>query len=405
MAQPRLFDDLLPPLSTEEFEALRADIKENGVLHPVFVDEDGNVLDGRHRLKIDPDAKRKVIRGLTDAEKQAFVFRCNFVRRNLSPAQKDEARRKMRDVAKSLREEDAKKWTQAKVATALGIERSTVSRWFDTTSVKSHNGSKPQPDARVKVNPAKRPEIAAAVKSGKPQAQVAADLGVSQQAVSKIVREETKKAEVKAQREQAAKQREGNCGVIAGDFRVGMLGEEDESIDLILTDPPYDEGSAELYREIAAIAAHKLVKGGWLLAYTGQFHLPAVVKAFAETDGLEYGWTFAVVHAGGDQRIRKYKLLNGWKPVVAAFKPPLQVDWEWFRDVVSGGKEKDSHEWQQAESEAAHFIERLCPKFGMVVDPCCGSGTTLAAAKSLDRKWLGFEMNAEHVETARNRLQ
>lgn len=141
-----------------------------------------------------------------------------------------------------------------------------------------------------------------------------------------------------------------------------------------------------------------------MLSYSGQFHLKPVLHLLSTAGDLQYGWTFAVLHAGGDQRIRKLKLLNGWKPIVAVYRPPLQIDWEWFRDVVSGGKEKDSHEWQQAESEAAHFIDRLCPKHGLVVDPFCGSGTTLAAAKKLGRRWLGVEVDEAHVETARSRV-
>lgn len=404
--------DLLPPLSTEEFDALKADIAANGVLHAVFVDEDGNVLDGRHRLKIDPNAPRKVIKGLSDAEKEAFVFRANFVRRNLSPAQKDEARRKMKATAQRLRESDAKHWTQKRVAETLGVGIETVSRWLradNTTNSHSGNGStapatpapKPQPDARVKINPAKKPEIAAAVAAGKSQAQVAADLGVSQQAVSKIVREESKKAEVKQEREQAAKSRKHDCGVIHGDFRTAVM--EDGSIDLIFTDPPYDDGAIQLYGDIAKLAASKLVKGGWLLAYTGQAHLPQVVQTMADA-GLQYAWTFCVIHSGGDLRFRKFKLQNGWKPILAFYKPPLAVTWEWFKDVVSGGKEKSDHPWQQAVAEAEHFISRLCPKGGLVFDPCCGSGTSLLAAKSSGCRWLGYEISEEHVETARSRL-
>lgn len=405
------FHDLLPPLSSEEFAALKADIKEHGVLHPVFVDENGEVLDGRHRLKIDPDAKRKVVRGLTPAEKAAFVLRCNFVRRNLSPDQKAEARRKMKDVAKALREEDAKKWTLKKVAEALGIHLDTVSGWF-TTNSESRNGSnghanghapKRKPDARVKVPSERKAEIAARVESGEPQAQVAADIGVSQQAVSKIVNAERKAENAKAERADAAKRIDGDCGIIHGDFRTGLLGVEDGSLDLVFTDPPYDQEAAKLYADLAAAALPKLRPGGWLLAYSGQAHLPQVLSGMAAS-GLEYAWTFCCLHAGGDTRFRKFKLHNGWKPIVAFYKPPLSVTWDWFKDVVSGGREKDSHEWQQAESEAAHFIEQLSSTGGIVCDPFCGSGTTLAAAKKLGRRWIGFEVEKEHVDTARLRL-
>jgi ParB-like chromosome segregation protein Spo0J len=39
----------MPPLSDDEFTALVADIRQNGVRYPVLVDEDGYILDGIHR--------------------------------------------------------------------------------------------------------------------------------------------------------------------------------------------------------------------------------------------------------------------------------------------------------------------------------------------------------------------
>ena len=44
-------------------------------------------------------------------------------------------------------------------------------------------------------------------------------------------------------------------------------------------------------------------------------------------------------------------------------------------------------------------------KSGIVLDPFCGSGTTLVVASKLKRKYLGFEINPDYVEIARRRLQ
>ena len=120
---------------------------------------------------------------------------------------------------------------------------------------------------------------------------------------------------------------------------------------------------------------------------------------------LTYGWVFVVQHTGGDIRFRKFKLLNKWKPIVGFFKPPLSVWWEWVRDLVSGGKEKDIHPWQQAIGEARHFIHALSPKGGLVCDPFAGSGTTCLAAKELERQWVAFEKDQDTVRKARERLR
>jgi len=40
----------------------------------------------------------------------------------------------------------------------------------------------------------------------------------------------------------------------------------------------------------------------------------------------------------------------------------------------------------------------------IVLDPFCGSGSTLIAAKSAGREYLGFEVDAEAVKVAKERL-
>ena len=43
---------VLPSMPPEQFEALKADIAERGVLVPIDVDEDGHILDGHHRYRV-----------------------------------------------------------------------------------------------------------------------------------------------------------------------------------------------------------------------------------------------------------------------------------------------------------------------------------------------------------------
>jgi DNA modification methylase len=50
------------------------------------------------------------------------------------------------------------------------------------------------------------------------------------------------------------------------------------------------------------------------------------------------------------------------------------------------------------------LVGACCPPGGVVLDPCCGSGTTLVAAKGLGREWVGCDLRPEAVELARQRL-
>lgn len=51
------------------------------------------------------------------------------------------------------------------------------------------------------------------------------------------------------------------------------------------------------------------------------------------------------------------------------------------------------------------LVGACCPLGGTVLDPCCGSGTTLAAAARLGRRALGFDLNQNAVELSTARLR
>ncbi len=51
------------------------------------------------------------------------------------------------------------------------------------------------------------------------------------------------------------------------------------------------------------------------------------------------------------------------------------------------------------------LIGACCPPGGTVLDPCCGSGTTLVAAKNLNRHAIGFDQNPDACEITMDRLK
>ncbi len=64
----------------------------------------------------------------------------------------------------------------------------------------------------------------------------------------------------------------------------------------------------------------------------------------------------------------------------------------------------NTHPAQYPEPLAEWIIKLLCPKGGLVVDPFCGSGTTLVAAYRLERRWAGCDLVQEYLDIARRRL-
>ncbi len=51
------------------------------------------------------------------------------------------------------------------------------------------------------------------------------------------------------------------------------------------------------------------------------------------------------------------------------------------------------------------LIKLLTKENDLVIDPFCGSGTTCVVAKSLNRRYIGIEINPQYVELSKQRLQ
>jgi ParB-like chromosome segregation protein Spo0J len=90
--EPHPFSKMFPPISQEDFDKLVADIKDNGLHHPV-VRYQGKILDGNNRYRACGQAgvepKFADFEG-TDAQAQAYVISANIHRRHLSLEQRRE---------------------------------------------------------------------------------------------------------------------------------------------------------------------------------------------------------------------------------------------------------------------------------------------------------------------------
>jgi site-specific DNA-methyltransferase (adenine-specific) len=79
----------------------------------------------------------------------------------------------------------------------------------------------------------------------------------------------------------------------------------------------------------------------------------------------------------------------------------------WYYSRVAGTfKERQGwHGCQMPEQLLGRIIKACSNKGDLVLDPFTGSGTTLAVAKKLGRRYLGFEVSSDYVKRARKRLR
>ena len=86
---------VMPDLTAEEYEELKADIAKRGVMVPIEYDEQGNVLDGLVGFVVCKELGiaeyPKVIRaGMTEEEKRTHARKLNMARRQLNREQRRE---------------------------------------------------------------------------------------------------------------------------------------------------------------------------------------------------------------------------------------------------------------------------------------------------------------------------
>jgi site-specific DNA-methyltransferase (adenine-specific) len=77
----------------------------------------------------------------------------------------------------------------------------------------------------------------------------------------------------------------------------------------------------------------------------------------------------------------------------------------WYESRICGTfKERTGHPCQMPEAVLERII-RVATNLGdSVLDPFAGSGTTLAVAKKLGRRYLGVELSEQYADAVRRRL-
>lgn len=84
---------------------------------------------------------------------------------------------------------------------------------------------------------------------------------------------------------------------------------------------------------------------------------------------------------------------------------PLQTLWDDIAPVNSQSTEWIGYPTQKPIALLERIIESSSNPGNVVLDPFCGCGTAIAAAKKLKRKWIGIDVTYLAVTTIRERLQ
>lgn len=392
------YEKLVPPLTTAEYNALKESIKTEGQQLPIIINQDFEILDGHHRnkacleLDIEPDFEVKHFED--KLSEKLFVIDANLERRQLNKFQEIELR-KVKAVVLSEKAKQKLSEKAKQQQNSFGIFR----------KVEDTDSSQVIQDGIVKDKIDSLGFIAKDAKVGR--ATVAKVNKILEKAPDKIkqecregkrtinsayaiVREQERQEQRNDELSETTANLPEDLSVYIDDFSNANI--EANSVQLILTDPPYPSEYLPEWEKLGEFANKVLVPGGYLIAYCGHYSLPQVLDSLRKH--LEYFWIIALTQ-NKHSLVHSRHVFCDWKPLLIFYKPPLTLP-DYFGDVINGkGMEKEHHDWQQGLPELEGLITNFCPKNGLILDPFAGSGTTLIAAKKLGRKAIGIEIDPQ----------
>lgn len=148
---------VMPALSADEYQELKADIARRGVLVPVELDDAGNILDGHHRVQAAQELGLghwpQIVRiGLTEDEKRTHARKLNMARRHLSLEQK------WKLVAASIKERPG--LSDRQHAEQLGVSHPFVGSVRKELQLKDDDGNDYHPQSIVTKSGQERVRVA-----------------------------------------------------------------------------------------------------------------------------------------------------------------------------------------------------------------------------------------------------
>jgi 16S rRNA G966 N2-methylase RsmD len=188
-----------------------------------------------------------------------------------------------------------------------------------------------------------------------------------------------------------------NIDIREGNLRTA-LNDITGQADAIITDPPYPGEFIEEFDALGELASRILKPDGILAAMVGQTHLPAYIDRLNRW--LTYRWCGAYLTDGPATRIHGRSVGTKWKPILI-YGGKRFITQDVFASVAD---DKRHHHWGQSESGLADLVTRLTEPGDLVVDPFLGGGTTAIVCRDLGRRFVGCDIDATAIQTARERL-
>ena len=212
-----------------------------------------------------------------------------------------------------------------------------------------------------------------------------------------------------------------------GDCLEVMRSISDKSIDLVLTDPPYNiarknnfatmgragidfgewDKGFDLFSYIDQVS-RILKKDGSFVVFNDWRNLGAIAD-YAEKQGFDTKDMIRLEKSNPMPRNRDRRYITDYECAIWFVKKGAKwtfnrQDSKYQRPKFVANIESGLHPTQKNLSLMENLVKIHSNQGDMVIDPFMGSGTTGLACKNLNRKFIGIEQDANYFEIAKNRI-
>lgn len=429
------FKALIPPLSSEEYALLEANIVSDGrALCPLIV-WDGILVDGhnrhaictKHRLPYEVEELPEGERPITRSGVMVWIINNQLGRRNISAFVRTQLAMRLQDLLtpqglanKARGGSHPKKQDLSKMIKLAPEERVNT----QAAIAKAANVST---GAVAQVA-----RITEAHKAGKVDDETIEALRAGETTIGNVyseIRREEKQQALRAReaelRAKAPKAKADSARLLIGDVLDNLMEIEDGSVSLMLTDPPYfvtDNDWDRWPNEEAFLAFMR----EWLEAMRPKMAPEHTAFIFCDADRTAQTWQilkdlgYAVQRQAIWYRPNLAKKRSGSLTFLSSYEPfwhcgtrGLFMPAEWGEerfDVQTMAVPQSTHTADpslhptQKPLELFRRLVRLGSEPGeLVVDPFVGSGTTAVACLHEGRRVIGIDQNADYIALAKGR--
>jgi site-specific DNA-methyltransferase (adenine-specific) len=188
--------------------------------------------------------------------------------------------------------------------------------------------------------------------------------------------------------------------VICGDCLEVMKEIPDNSVDLVLTDPPYGVDIAEWDEVPSEEFLYECQRVGKTIIMFGGASVRSVEKFMLLKPERILIWSpsFTLSHLCTND------IAWRWHPIYCWDLPSKQngIVWDVLNDNTECG-----NSWKHKCTKPLSLMSKLVAisnEHSIVLDPFLGSGTTVVACKQLNRHFIGIEINPDYCKIAKERL-